>query len=36
MNQEKQILQLIKELPTVYNKDMEVKQIRIFDKRFYD
>jgi len=32
----KQILQLIKELPTVYNRDMEVKQIRIFAKRFYN
>lgn len=32
----KQILQLIKELPTVYNTDMEVKQIRIFAKRFYN
>jgi len=32
---EKQILQLIRELP-IYNKDMKIKETRILNKRFYN
>lgn len=34
-NESKKILELLRKLPTGYNKNMELKQIKVLKKRYY-